>query len=226
VRFDVSEAGSGLSVSTDIDFRFANELYHQVVPPAHSSLSAAYLLAHVIAAREALEAAAIQDAEIATDPAHAIAAATTLQFVLDRARKSSSTIASFQDFVFEDGKALREAVNSGTKSLKDLLTLLTHARRFRDWISTQPPDTDLMKAYYKECVRDTWVDKLPGKSVRWLLFTGLGAAIDAAGAGGLGTAIGLTVSAGDAFLLDRMIRGWRPSQFVEKKLRDYVRRSP
>jgi len=56
------------------------------------------------------------------------------------------------------------------------------------------------------------------------LFTGAGIGIDALGAGGIGTSIGVALSAADQFLLDRLIKGWKPNQFIEDELRGFVSR--
>jgi hypothetical protein len=83
----------------------------------------------------------------------------------------------------------------------------------------QPPDTNLLRAYYQETVKESWVEKLPAKSTRWGIFTGIGLGLDALGAGGLGTATATALSAVDAFVLDKLIKGWKPHQFVEKDLK-------
>jgi hypothetical protein len=40
--------------------------------------------------------------------------------------------------------------------------------------------------------------------------------------GGIGTAVGLGLSVGDAFLLDKIIKGWKPNVFVENELKNFV----
>ena len=47
----------------------------------------------------------------------------------------------------------------------------------------------------------------------------LGLAVDALGAGGLGTAANVALSAVDSFLADKLIKGWKPHQFVEGDLK-------
>jgi hypothetical protein len=49
-------------------------------------------------------------------------------------------------------------------------------------------------------------------------------AIDALGGGGLGTAAGLAISAGDAFILNSIIGGWKPNQFIDNQLRTFVKK--
>ena len=100
-----------------------------------------------------------------------------------------------------------------------VLKLLDSADKFRHWLHQQPPDTNLVRAYYQEAIKDTWAEKLPAKSTRWSIFTGVGLGIDALGAGGLGTAANVAVSAVDAFLVDKLAKGWKPHQFVERDLK-------
>jgi hypothetical protein len=117
-----------------------------------------------------------------------------------------------------DGRAIREAVNSGAVPFVSVIRLLESADKFRHWLQQQPVDASLVRAYYQETIKDSWADKLPTKSVRWGVFTGLGLAVDALGAGGLGTAAGVAISAVDSFLADKLVKGWKPHQFIEGDL--------
>ena len=129
--------------------------------------------------------------------------------------RSVEKLSLFQDFVFDDARAVRESVNTGKWQFKDILPILSLARKFHDWLSSQPPDSKLLKAYHKEVTASTWIDKLPAKTARWVIFTGAGIGLDSLGAGGAGTAAGVVASALDAFFLDKLIKGWKPNQFVE-----------
>jgi hypothetical protein len=143
--------------------------------------------------------------------------------VHSRAR-SVEKLSLFQDFIFDDARAVREAINTGKRQFKELLPVLSQARKFHDWLSSQSPDSNLLKAYHKEATIRTWVDKLPTKTARWAIFTGVGLGLDLSGAGGIGTAVGVATSALDEFLLDKLIKGWRPNQFVEESLKDFLKR--
>ena len=65
-----------------------------------------------------------------------------------------------------------------------------------------------------------WVDKLPAKPLRWFQFTL---------AGGLianlqpprGTIASTALGAADAFLFDKLIKGWKPNQFVQGPLKSF-----
>lgn len=80
---------------------------------------------------------------------------------------------------------------------------------------------DLLKEYFKEATAATWVDGLPVKSLRWSVFTAIGLGVDALGAGGVGTIAATALGAADTFLLDRLLKGWKPTQFIEA-LRPFV----
>jgi hypothetical protein len=128
---------------------------------------------------------------------------------------------AFHDFVFEDARSVREAVSSGERSLLDALALSEPGRRFQDWTSTIDVNEDLVREYLRACTGESWVDQLPTKAVRFLLVTGGGTGAGIALGGPVGVAAGPVIGAVD-FLADVFRRGWRPSQFVEGRLRDFI----
>jgi hypothetical protein len=135
---------------------------------------------------------------------------------------SRNAAALFQEFVFDDARAVAEAVRRGSFSLADVLSILPKVAKFKEWLGSEAAQRDLIKAYFREAVRPTWVDKLPPKTLRWFLFTGAGVGLDATIGGGLGTVTGIGLGAIDTFLLDRLLKGWKPSQFVDDHLRKLV----
>jgi hypothetical protein len=160
--------------------------------------------------------------EVAVTTRQEDALTSRVDSLLQRSSNSQDQLEAFQAFVFDDGRALREAINWNPSEFRSLLPVADKARRFRKWLANQPPEVDLVKAYYKEVVADSWIDRLPGKSSRWSLFTAAGIGIDLLGAGGVGTVGAAALSAFDSFLLDRLVKGWKPNQFVEGPLRKFV----
>ncbi|MDQ4121565.1 MAG: hypothetical protein M3209_08980 [Acidobacteriota bacterium] len=139
------------------------------------------------------------------------------------ARKGSDEqISVFQDFVYDDPRALREVINKGERSFRDLYKLLTEANKFKNWLKDQNPDQKLIKAYFKEVTKKSWIDKLPSKTARWSLFQLMGFGIDALGAGGLGSLFKIGLSASDKFLLDKILKGWKPNQFIETSKKEFL----
>lgn len=210
-------------VSSDIRFHEANRIYHQRIPPTHSSLSPAYLLAHLLSVKADLHFAARFNSESAIDDVNALIVRQHLGHIFKKLQQSSKGAASFQEFVFDDSRAVAEAMRSVVHHLRDLLPILPKAQRFKTWLQTESAQRDVVKAYFHEALERTWIDKLPAKSVRWCLFSAAGGGLDALGAGGLGAAAGIGLGALDTFVLDRILRGWKPNQFVDDCLREFVR---
>lgn len=219
LRFEIERQKEGIYVDTNIDFAELNRIYHQVVPASQSTLNEAYILTLLQGAYEAIYFAALLDAEVAVHPIERAVQARAVDAVMSRHVHSQSQIESFAELTLADSHAIREAVNSGAVPFAAVLKLLDSADKFRHWLHQQPPDTNLVRAYYQETIKDTWAEKLPAKSTRWSIFTGIGLGLDALGAGGFGTAASVAVSAVDAFLVDKLAKGWKPHQFVEKDLK-------
>ncbi len=219
--FQVTRNDGKFSVETDIDFSKANESYHRLFSSSHSSLSVAYLLSILMAARGDWYFASRFSSEVATNSVNSVIFNLKFDDLLKRRSESGHQISAFQDFILDDARALREAINSGERNFAELQKVLSSAAKFRNWLKNQDPDQELVKAYFREVTKTSWVDKLPTKSVRWSIFTGLGLAVDALGGSGLGTASAVAVSASDAFLLDRLLKGWKPNQFVDDSLKKF-----
>jgi hypothetical protein len=219
VTFVPTRDGDRITVQTDIDFAEANRLCHRNVSASHSSLSPAYLLAHIMRVHDDAYFAARYESEIAIDDVNAV----LLQQHVARHLTPSREIASrFQDFVFDDSRAVAEAIRSGERTLEDVLRLLPQAARFKEWLHGEAAQEDLVKAYFREATAQTWIDTLPSKRARWVVFTGIGVGLDVLGGGGIGTVTGVALSAFDSFLLDRLARGWKPTQFIDDHLRQLV----
>ncbi len=222
-RFNVHRSGDKLVVSSDIRFPEANRIYHERIPPTHSSLSPAYLLAHLLNVKADLHFAARFNSEIAIDDVNALIMRQHLGHIFETLHRSSGATASFQEFIFDDTRAIAEAMRSGTRTLGDLLPILPKAQRFKTWLQTESAQRDVVKAYFREAMERTWVDALPAKSLRWFIFSGAGVVSDTLGAGGLGIATGVTLGAFDTFVVDKLLKGWKPNQFVDDYLRTFVR---
>jgi hypothetical protein len=219
LRFAIEREKNGIYIDSNIDFTELNRLYHQIVPASHSTLSEAYILSLLQRAYEATYFAALLNSEVAVHPIEKAVQARAVDAVISRYEHNQSQIENFAELTLADGNAIREAVNSGAVPFTAVLKLLDSADKFRHWLHQQPTDANLVRAYYQETIKETWAEKLPTKSTRWSIFTGIGLGIDALGGGGLGTAANVAVSAVDAFLIDKLVKGWKPHQFVEKDLK-------
>ncbi|MDD1717423.1 MAG: hypothetical protein LUQ45_04155 [Methanoregulaceae archaeon] len=219
LRFRIEQQHNDLFIDTNIDFNKLNESYHNYVPAKHSTLSEAHILSLLQDAYESTYFAGKLNSEIAVSPIERVIQASSVESIVRRHSQSETQIGQFINLTLADAHAIREAVNSGAVPFAAVVKLLDSADKFRHWLREQPADAELLRAYYQETIKDTWAEKLPTKSARWSIFTGIGLGIDALGAGGLGTAAGLAISATDTFLIDKLIQGWKPHQFIEGELR-------
>lgn len=224
-HFHVDRRDDKLVVDTNIDFAAANRSYHLRVSPTHSSLNQAMLLANLQTVSEDLYYSSLLSSEISATSYKRALLQMKVDDVIRRTAHSEAERARFNQLVLEDAFAIREAVNTGNISWAELRKLYNKANRFRGWLQKTGDDEELIAAYYKEVVRETWVEKLPGKTTRWAFFTGVGVAADAVVTGGIGTALGVGLSAIDTFWLDRILKGWKPNQFVEGELKRVLKKS-
>jgi hypothetical protein len=216
--FVAERQADGLVIHTNAEFAALNAEYHKRVSVGHSSISPAYLLATVQNAVEDFCVSAQLDSDISANPINIIASDVKLKGILRLSGDADAQIDMFSSSYLGDVAALGNAVRAGKVSFAQLLKVLEKAEKFKVWLREQDADANVAHEYYKAVSKSTFLEKLPGKSFRWSVFTGVGVAIDAAGAGGFGTSAALAVSAIDAFILDKLVKGWKPNQFINDEL--------
>lgn len=160
--------------------------------------------------------------EVAVNENQADVLQPRFDILLNKLKRSEEMISSFQDVCFNNGNAIRQVINSGARSLDDLYPIVERSNDFSNWLRQREPDDNLIHSYYKEITADSWIERLPAKPIRWAFFTGLGITIDSLGGGGIGTLAGCALSAFDYFLLDRLVRGWKPNQFIHRELEKFT----
>jgi hypothetical protein len=215
VQFDQA---SGFVVDTKLDMK-AISANHRAVYNTASEVTISHLLLALIGVQEDVGAAAYFDSDVTLSPLRA----ALLQ--LCGARPVSSEAdqkGHLLDVVFNESRAISEAVNSGRVSFSDVLDLAEHAGQFRTWLTGQPPDADLVKAFFQEATRESWADCLPAAAARWLFVTGAGTAAGLAVAGPAGIAAGPALSAAD-FVAGRIRGRWSPNQFLLRRTRKTLR---
>jgi hypothetical protein len=102
------------------------------------------------------------------------------------------------------------------------MELLEAAQRFKRWIQEQPENMDLRKAYCQDVSRVGWADALPSRTTRWSIFAAANTALGLLTSPLTGVVGGLALSTLDTFLLDRIVKGWRPNQFIEGPLKKFT----
>jgi len=215
-EFRCVKTGDGsddIYVITNLNFADINREYHKIIDPSHSSISPEFILAHILDARVDVDLASNYMSEIITRPESSDLIRIKFSHLLSRRDINVREIGLFQEILLRNGRAIRQAINSGERTFAEFVPVLQKAGRFKRWLTEMSPDAKLLDEYHRTVVADSWVNKLPIKLVRYVLVTV---------AGLINPGAGLVAGAGDTLLLDRMLRGWRPNQFVDGSLRKFV----
>lgn len=219
--FRVHKEREGYVVETNFEYSKINKVLMDATQGG--GITSETLLSHYWESHIDLVLAANYGSELFTSDISSALLNSKLMNLLQKVSREREKILEFNEFVFAPESSVAEALNTGQRTFDDFRPILEKSREFRKWISGMNPDKDLIREYHRECLRDTWATKLPSKSFRFGIFTGLGLAVDALFPTGLGTAAGLSISAADTFILDKMIGGWKPNQFVDGVLTEFVR---
>ena len=131
----------------------------------------------------------------------------------------------FQEVVVDGSESIREAVNSGDRGFRDVIRLIEKASKFKEWTHQTGEDSLLRDDYCKRIAATDWADGLPPKSVRFTVMTGLSVLAGLVMTPAAGIAAGVGLNAADYFLLDRLLKGWKPNQFVEGSLKPFLKKS-
>lgn len=189
---------------------------------AGTPVDAALLIAFLANSRSKLRLAGEYRADIDTNDVDGALLAAHVEGLLQRQARAESTetLLQFQEAALGTGNTVAEAIRSGERSFDDLLRVLDTAERFRDWFRDQEPGADLIHEYWHKATENSWITKLPAKTFRWMLAVAVSMAVP--GTAGLvaGGALGLL----DMFVIEKVLAGWKPNQFVNGELRNFVRR--
>jgi len=198
-----------INTSLDLD---AVERAHVAAGGAPGELTEAHLLGEIYETAADLLAAASFSADLATSTIGSELLALPWTTNQVPASVPQADLQRFTDLTLQ-GRSVAESINAGERSLEEFLPVLDESRRFRDWLRQQPPDADFVREYQAEIEARTWISSLPAKGLRWLITGVAGVASPVAGA---------IVGAADTFIVERLVRGWRPDQFVNRHLRRFT----
>jgi hypothetical protein len=189
------------TVDTNLDFIAINAEYHKAVPPEHSSITSDYLLNFIYDSHVGTYLASRYSAEFVHDPMCSSIMKLKYLNLFRRRERSIEEIDLFQDLHLE-GRSLSEVLNSDERTFDEFFKLLDQAGKFKSWLRDVNPDKNLLKEYFEAVTRQTWIDKLPTRSMRWVVTTGLAAAVEAFYPTGTALAAAQGISLADATVLE------------------------
>jgi hypothetical protein len=212
LRFDpVDAADNRIRIDTNADFNAVTAEYQATNPGTDVVINAPHVLADMMRVSEELFFAGLLGCDAATDPLTADLSGAQALALIKRHQAAAASLDHLLATVAANGVvSISELVNSGQKSIADVIELMEHGEPFRKWLQDREPTEDVVRAYVLAQTEQRWTGRLPIRVARFGFFTGVGTLVS--GPAGVATA------AGDAFLIDRLLRGWRPANFVNGPL--------
>lgn len=218
--FRVHRELESFAVETNVDLNVVNAEYQKTCP--EGKLTTDLLVAHLYEGWADLTFAAKTASDLALAKTESVIAEAKLSAALAKSTHSANARSAFQHVVVPGARSVAEVVNDGRRSLEDVRRLLPKAAKFRTWLASQPDNADLIQEYVQQTTNLEWISKLPGKSLRFILFNAAQVGLGAAIAGLPGAFAGVAIAAADSFLLDKLALGWKPHQFIRGPFSDFV----
>lgn len=205
----------GILIDTNLSIESANQIFSKKYP--NQNLTVALILSYILNTKGYLHFASRFKEEIASDELSTNLIQQKFNSIINKQLDSQKQINLFQDFVFDEAKKIREAVNRNEIKFEDLIEIFKKAKKFKSWLKNIESDKNLVKEYFKEVTAESLIDRLHSKTLRWSLFTGGGIILDLiARTPAIGTISGIGLGAFDSLLLDKLIKGWKPNQFINE----------
>lgn len=211
-KFELLHTDSQFFVFTDLNIDGINAVRRSFNPP-EDNVTVAHFLNEILMARADIALAAHYGGDFYTSKVSSQIVRLRYGELLTRAGISSTELQQFHEIVLPESPTVREAIDSGERSFDEFLQLLDKSQHFRDWIQGIHPDEKVVRAYLTEVTAEGWIQKLPSKTLRYVL----GIAVDV-----VSPIAALGLSALDTFLLEKIVGGWRPSHFVENHLKRFL----
>jgi hypothetical protein len=213
-----------LSLNTNLDIDGFNKKSKEVKGDGHHDFNYSGFLLALAESKGDIFISLYYESELVTTKLYSEFINQEFEDIIQRRIKSQENLNLFGEYVLTNCHSIGDAFIQGIISKKELMFLLEKADKFREWLSKVPDDKNIIGEYYRETTKETFVDKLPVKTTRFMIFEGIGITLDVMGAGGVGTAIATGLSALDNFVLDKLLQGWKPNHFIENNLKPKIKK--
>lgn len=212
LKFDVIDSDLGLHVFTNIDLDAINRR-RATLRPVEDPVTVALFLSYLLDARTDLSLASFYGGDFATSAVTSAVLQVRYSELLKRSGLHARATEAFTEVVLPDTPSLREVIDSGQRSFQEFLILLDKADRFKHWLKGVNPDEGLVRTYLSDVSSDGWIQRLPAKSIRYVITSALDK---------LDPVAGVLAGLADNFLVEKLLGGWRPNHFVDSRLRPFI----
>lgn len=211
-KIEAKPTSKGFTIDTDIDFsqkRFQNLITNNTEP-----LTLPYLLLQILMAKSDNLISAFYDGDIYTSAVSSQIIGIRHKEILIKVTGNQDAQANFEEVILQGATPIRELMNSQQRTFEEFLNLLDKSEPLRAWTKSLAPDKNLVAEYMNNMNAKSWLNSSTAKTIRFLICSTIGV---------VNTPAGIALSAADTFLVDKLSKGWRPHQFVEKDLKPFVK---
>ncbi len=212
-KFEVADSDLGIYAFHNIDLDGINARRAASTPPVEP-LTVAFILGQIQEARGDLALAAFYSGDFVTSDVASAAIRIRHDEMLQRSGLNANAREQFAEIVLPDSPRVAEVVDAGERTLKEALLLIDQAARFKDWLKAVNPDEGLIRTYMRDVSAEGWVQRMPVKTLRYVLTLALDATYPVAG---------MLAGFADNFLVEKLLGGWRPNHFISSRFEPFVR---
>lgn len=150
-----------------------------------------------------------------SSPAQSLIVSCKQRNVLDRYNKDKRTIEDFERAEVHPFTSIAEVIDSGSKSLEDIVDLLNAAREFKVWKSQLSDEKSFVEEFDRAMKAELpWTQRIVGKVLRFLFTQGVGF---------LSVPMGVVANGLDSLIVNNLgCGGWKPAQFVNGELKCFM----
>ncbi|MCX9157547.1 hypothetical protein OPU71_15570 [Niveibacterium sp. 24ML] len=213
-KFEVLISDLGAFVFSNLDLDGINKRRAAAVPSLEP-LTIAHLLTNLLDARADLALAAFYGGDFVTSSVTSSIIQVRHAELLRRSKLNINARRAFTEVTLPDSPTVAEVIDAGERSFDEFLVMLDRAERFKSWLKTVSPDEGMIRSYMRDVTSEGWIQKLPAKSLRYLLTLALDAT---------NPVVGVVAGFMDNFVVEKLCAGWRPNHFVSGRLGPFVRR--
>lgn len=154
------------------------------------------------------------ESELVTDKDYSSLIGLQLTDAIQKSLRSEEQINLFNEHILTEYPSIGDAFINRTISGKELIKLLVEGDKFREWLKNVPIDSNLINKYIEEITKETLADKKWIKGTRFAVTQLFG----------LIPVVGNIVSGIDTFLVEKLLKGWKPNHFIDKELKPLLKK--
>jgi hypothetical protein len=207
IVFQTQKSNKMIEVESNLDLQLLNLRYQQYKP--NSSFSISSIFAEIVSVESEIYFASQNNSELNTNELSNTLISQSIDNEISKlAFNKKANLTLFQNQIL-NCRNISDAYNKGLIDFRTLLSILKKSQKFKEWLSKSNADQDLLKEYIKEIEKIDFINSLPTKVFRWIVFSILFSDLlkDP-------SALVIATSILDNFVLDKIFKGWKPNQFV------------